>query len=334
MITEDLAKFRKTSLDIIRMSKFGQMGRWGNQFFQYSFLKTYAEKYGLKIEIPAWCGNELFGFQDSPLSNRLCRVIEEKAHHKIDDTIFPHLPPRALANHDIRGWMQYHTSYYRPHEARIRGLFGTPNPAAVERMRPAAEKFQQSGTTRVGIHIRRGDYGQNMFYITPIDWYVELLHTMFLSWVKPTIFVATECLEALAELKEKFPHAEYHTVETLGIDLKTEPMSNYVYLPHDRKHPDPRAMDWFPDWYMLQQCDCVVMPNSTFSFSAAMVGNCKQLFRSNPEITAEEAAAKIGVSAPWEAIDPWDSYPLQTVKQADLQHIPGLYLTQNAYWKH
>ena len=52
------------SQNIITMTKLGQMGRFGNQVFQYMFLKTYARRHGLKVQVPKWIGNDLFGTTD------------------------------------------------------------------------------------------------------------------------------------------------------------------------------------------------------------------------------------------------------------------------------
>lgn len=307
--------------NVLRMSKFGRMGRWGNQLFQYMFLQTYARTHGMTVEIPAWVGNELYGFEDPPCGNTPCTRVVEKGEHGIDDTIIPHIPA-PLQNADVEGWFQYHTSYYKPHEDYIRELFAEPSPDVRFRMRPIRDKLWSLGDTTVGLHFRRGDYGRNMFYITPVDWYVAWLREHYSRVPNPVIFVSTESLDVLTELKAKFPQARYETCESLGINLRDRPLVHYNYLPRDKRTHDPRQMDFFPDWYLLQQaCDIILMPNSTFSFGAAMTSpRLRELWRSEPALQR------------FDRINPWHAFPAQFVKQKDFEHIPGLYLKSNPYW--
>jgi len=66
--------------DLITMSKFGRFGRFGNQIFEYMFLKTYAKKHGLEVQIPPWVGNYLFGTDDPPTTLVLNNVPAEESY--------------------------------------------------------------------------------------------------------------------------------------------------------------------------------------------------------------------------------------------------------------
>jgi hypothetical protein len=50
--------------DMISMSNFGRNGRLGNQLFQYAFMRTQAETFGLKMFLPAWIGDSVFKLED------------------------------------------------------------------------------------------------------------------------------------------------------------------------------------------------------------------------------------------------------------------------------
>src|SRR5689334_21725322 len=66
-----------TSIEpVLTMSRLGQLGRFGNQLFQYAFLRICAEKTGSRVECPTWIGETLFGHQDAPISQRLPPAIE------------------------------------------------------------------------------------------------------------------------------------------------------------------------------------------------------------------------------------------------------------------
>ncbi len=43
------------------------MGRWGNQLFQYSFARAYAEKHGLELQTQPWVGDHIFELTPNPI---------------------------------------------------------------------------------------------------------------------------------------------------------------------------------------------------------------------------------------------------------------------------
>ncbi len=61
---------------VLTMSCLGQLGRFGNQLFQYAFLRICAEKSGSRVECPYWIGQTLFGHKDTPISQQLPPAIE------------------------------------------------------------------------------------------------------------------------------------------------------------------------------------------------------------------------------------------------------------------
>lgn len=62
--------------DIVQISSLGHNGRIGNQFFQYCFARTYAERLHAKLETPPWVGQRLFGLTDPPISCVLPQLHE------------------------------------------------------------------------------------------------------------------------------------------------------------------------------------------------------------------------------------------------------------------
>jgi hypothetical protein len=251
---------------------------------QYAFLKTYARKHDCELQLPPWVGNTLFGCEDPPVTVNLPPRLEQ------DDCLQHPRPPAGdeYVNHDFRGYAQYHTSYYRPHRTEIRAMF-RPVGSVAKRLRPALEKLFAGNHTVVGVHLRRGDYGRMSFYVTPVQWYLTTLSPQ--------------------------------TAKSLGVDLGTEPLPHYQYLGVDLKTKEPLQMDFFPDWYLLSQSDVLLAPNSSFSFTAAMLGQCQRFFRSSlPKQGCEE-------------IDPWDAYPVTHDKAEDYRHVPGVCLDETPYWK-
>ena len=47
------------------MTRLGQMGRMGNQLFQYAFLRTLARRRGTQFFCPPWIGDEIFTLDDA-----------------------------------------------------------------------------------------------------------------------------------------------------------------------------------------------------------------------------------------------------------------------------
>ena len=47
------------------MTRFGQMGRLGNQLFQYAFLRTVARRHGTHFYCPGWIGDRVLTLEDA-----------------------------------------------------------------------------------------------------------------------------------------------------------------------------------------------------------------------------------------------------------------------------
>jgi hypothetical protein len=298
----------------ISMSRLGRYGRWGNQLFQFAFLRLYAYQHHLTLQLPPWAGNQILGAVDSPVTVKLPPKNERREPGSSQG-----IPPAGdeLAGHDFHGQAQYHTSYYRPHREVVRSLW-RPTDVLQQRMAPAAGRLDSLGRTRVGIHLRRGDYGRFHFYITPVRWYLDWLEEHWHTLDNPVMFIATEEPALVDEFQDYNPQ----TAGSLGVDLVAEPLPTYPYLPEDLRAAEPHQLDFFPDWYMLTRCDYVLMGNSTFAFTAAMLSHRLQhAFRSDlPTQRFHE-------------LDVWDSLPLTHDVVADYPHVPGVSLKKNRYWR-
>jgi hypothetical protein len=253
--------------DLLTMQLLGRFGRAGNQIFQYMFLRTYADQHGLDLRLPAWDGTALFGTPEKPLGpgQRLPRVYERRSASG------SHAPTRVHRNVEMVGFFQYHTSYYRPWAERIRQMF-QPAPA----LRPALEAQARSLRPRagpvVGVHLRTTDFGRSVFYLTPIRWYLDWLEA---HWPVPSasLYVATD---------DPALRAHFARFDPL-------PPLQPAGLP-----------SWFGDFHALSLCDILLMPNSTYSFAAALTGNPgMRVLRSDPG------------SRGFRPIDIWDSEPLR-----------------------
>jgi hypothetical protein len=271
------------------VSQLGRMGRFGNSVFQYMFAKTYARRFDLQVECPTWVGNYLFGTDDLPLTHQFS-VFREKDSHGRDDALIPNMA-RPLVHRDIRGYFQYHTSYYAPDQAFLRSVFQLA-PQLRRRLAAGWERIGVRGKTAVGIHVRRGDYGYSVFYRTPVEWYLRWLEEIWPTLDEPFLYVATDDLPLVTAAFAKYKPA---TIEDFP-----------VRLPH-------RKLDFFRDWYALTRCRYLAMPNSTFSFSAALF--------------AEQAIQSFRSSLPdrgFIPVDPWDGHPLLLGREARAENFPEI----------
>lgn len=262
---------------VVSMSSLGSNGRFGNQLFQYAFLRLYAQQYGLCIEVPEWVGEFLFGLKDRTISAMRPEVREE---HNIlgESAIVNRAAP--FRNVDFWGYFQYHTRYYRPWRSAFRSFF-RPRTEIRQILKDAHDRIRTRGKTLVGIHIRRGDYGQGCFFKTPSEWYKEWLSGFWETLDSPILFLASDEVEDVAA-----DFREYSPVmaRELGVAL-------------------PEA-DFYPDFYMLTQCDYLAISNSSFSFAASMLNEtAKGFFR--PSLSAGKLVC----------FDPWDS-PVLLVDEA------------------
>lgn len=283
----------------ISMRAFGRMGRFGNQLFQYMFLKTYALKFDLDLQLPPWIGNSLFGVHDLPLEMPPLPVIRERDEIDSDRSVIPFTFP-PFVNCDFKGWFQYRTAYYRPYESFIRTLFRPVSPVLLPLWSRYKELHKQRNwKTLIGIHIRRGDYGKRFFFLTPLDWFMKRLEYVWPQLADPVLYIATEDPSILSHFQ------------------KFNPLSDKDFAGCEMPH----GANYYRDFWMLSKCQMVYSSNSTFSFAASMLNDA-------------EIFAKIPFPRFWRpvlslqdfvAYDPWDAKPLlqhETVEQ--FPHVYGV----------
>lgn len=255
------------------------MGRLGNQIFLYAFLRTYAREHNLRVETPAWIGQYLFGHHDAPISKPLPLVGEQAQPYKLSESAILNAP-EPFKNVDFHGYFQFHTQYHARHKEYFQSLF-KPVPEVAEKVIEALDRLRSKGKTVVGLHLRRGDYRSvhtvvPYLTVAPSGWYKEWLDGLWETLDEPVLFIASDEIETVVG-----DFADYNpiTVKDLGVEMPEAP--------------------FYPDFYILSQCDILAISNSTFSFTAAMLNErCKFFFR--PNLRKQKMIA----------FDPWNSEPL------------------------
>jgi FkbM family methyltransferase len=266
-----LTPIQAQSRPVISMSTLGSFGRFGNQLFQYLFLRLYAQRYNLAIETPDWIGRMLFGCSEPPISRS--RPLMEMPNSQTPLWLEEGFDEsKAPAEVDFKGYFQYHTRYYAEHKAFIRSLFH-PVPTVESVVREALEKLRRRGKTLVGLHLRRGDFGRHHHFVAPAQWYKDWLKGFWETLEEPVLFIASD--EPEATVKE---FAEFNPVTgaDLGVDFPPAP--------------------FYIDFYILSQCDAVAVSNSTFSFLACMLNQKGTIFV-RPRLSCQKMIP----------FDPWNS---------------------------
>ena len=222
----------------VTMRKLGKYGRFGNQLFQYAYLRLFCDEY----QCPPWIGQFLFGHDDPPVTEKFPRITEKHIHEIAKSKVF------GRDNVDIRGYFQYHTSCY-PKEA-FRALF-QPVPAVKEQVDLVPHMMRSGGKTVVGAHVRRGDFGKvrtkggRWCFPAPTQWYLDWLEEHWSRLPDPVLYVASD-------------------------DLDNVLPDFAAYKPHSA-NMSPDEAPYYGDFYMLTQCDYLLISNSSFSFAASMV---------------------------------------------------------------
>ncbi len=260
---------------MITMSTLGSNGRFGNQIFQYAFIKIYAKNHQLELQTQQWIGQYLFGHQEHTISHNLPKIQDpynqfiNLAKSLTDDSI------ESYANVDFWGYFQYHTSYYAPHKEYFCSLF-QPILEVKINLHLAVQALRAKGKTLVGLHLRRGDYGYDEFFIAPNEWYKAWLREIWSSLEQPILFIASDEIDkVIDDFREYSPI----TSRDLGIEFS--------------------QADFYPDFYFLSQCDIVAISNSSFSFAACMLNEKGSLFV-RPHLLQEKLVP----------FDPWNDYPI------------------------
>jgi hypothetical protein len=281
------------------------MGRFGNQVFQYAFLRLAANAAGARVECSPWPGQAIFGHDDPPVTTSLAPLIEaDPDAPTIFDAISELVPyvegltnqragrigPEALsvasAPGDLIGFFQFHTRHYSPLREQFRSLF-QPRPALSEWLDDPLRLLRSRGRTIVAIHLRSGDYKwlpQLGFTLSaPPRWWLDWLDVNWSSLDNPVLYL---CSDDIAGVKKSFRKYSPFT----EADLEVRPPDEI----------EKAGAGFYRDHNLMSHADILGVSNSTFSFSAAMLNTRARTF----------LRPTWNFSAPLAEFDPWDAQPL------------------------
>jgi hypothetical protein len=290
---------------VLTMSSIGQLGRFGNQIFQYAFLRICAKESGARVECPPWIGQSLFGHQDATITNRLPPAIEQEDSKETLFEMIPEFIPyleklakaksirvgaealnSGIYNVDLWVFFQLHGQVFSPYREYFCSLF-----QPVDDLKSALEDglniLRSKGKTIIGIHLRRGDYitepRVGFTLVFPSKWYCQWLEGVWDGLEDPVLFLCSDDLDSVLPDFEKFSPLTFRDLD--------------VKLPDRIKDLD---IEFYIDFFMLSRCDVVCTSNSNFSFVACMLNDHAKMF----------VRPTWNFSTKFVTFDPWDSEPL------------------------
>lgn len=230
-------------------TELGRNGRFGNQLLQYGFLRLYAARHDLDLEVPDWVGRYLYDCDDPLPGDPLPRVSEE------DHDFFASLSGAApvWAECDLTGYFCRHTAALAPYRTDFRRLF-MPGRYLWPRADAIEHRLRARGRTVVALHLRRGDYGWGRFWVAQELWYRTWLEQLWADLDSPVLYLATDA----PELAEAF--APFSPILATDLDM---PLA---------------GAEFFTDFHALCVADVLAISNSTFSFTAGLLNRTARRF--------------------------------------------------------
>lgn len=281
---EDLENASFLKLPVVTMSNFGRSGRFGNQLFQYAFLRLVARRQGAVLHLPLWAGTALFNLDETNNSCPTARAINEKDTEEVEIAKLFQVQSPGFINTDFNGYFMMHTRYYAVEKDFIRECF-TFDCRVRSLFESALNKLGLSKKKIIAIHLRRGDYGYGQFFRAPCSWYQQWIKEMNYS---PNEYIVYICSEAPQKYRSRFPGFTVITADDLRCPLSLAP---------------------YFDFLAMTLADAVAISNSSFSFFASMLNkNATKFFR--PDFD------KTGLVQ----FEPWNAEPLIEKKLSPGQH--------------
>jgi hypothetical protein len=154
---------------VISFKKLGQLGRLGNQLFQYAFLRTTAERLGVKFYCPEWLGDRIFQLNDGSERTRECGPVN-KEYKEGNNCGFVKSALRIKDGTEILGYFQSFRYFDR---AKV-GRWYTFKDDAIASIRTKYPHIDFTEST--GIHLRFGDMKNLVKYmILSKEYYIRAL---------------------------------------------------------------------------------------------------------------------------------------------------------------
>ncbi len=273
------------------MTDMARNGRFGNNFFQFYFLKLLEKKTGLRATCAPWQGDFFFDLDYSKEVQTPDLVLDLEPETDRAAGYAPQieriLAQTQLGEHgvlDINGYFQYHTRYYAPERAHFDSVFRFKQ-LMDDRIGAACRQLGLDQRYLLGVHVRAGDYRKlspyhNVFWLPGDQQYCEAISAVLDAYPRDTtLYLASDELDYYRPMLER---------EGFGCVTRNELFGEL-----------DATMGLGVDFYMLAHADALVISNSSFSYAAAMCNRNARLFM--------RPGGRAGGFVPF---DPWNSHVL------------------------
>jgi hypothetical protein len=277
---------------LVQMSTLGRNGRFGNQIFQYFFLRTVQDKLGYEIRNPIWLGDKLFNLESNKelISSALPidwgAVAQRTDTPELDLQRIDYLMSKHNTNSlDISGYFHYHTKNLRPYKNFFLSVFKINN-SLISRIYERLDILNIRCV--IAVHVRATDYIS-----------LEKESGGFGYAMSPNFDEIKLKLDELQDSKEGA--IVYLASDDLSYSSKELNLLGIKHITCRDIFPEESAYeDLFTDFSLLSLANYILISNSSFSFSAAMLNqNAKLFFR--PCIKTKK----------YLPFDPWNDFVLQ-----------------------
>lgn len=216
-------------------------GRFGNQLFQYAFLRTTAQRLGVKFYCPEWMGDEIFALEDK--KERAAELINIDKNYLAPqyNSGFDKNAMNIKDGTNIAGFFQTER-YFDVEKLKIWYAFRD------EKVSRVKEKYRHIDFSKsVGIHLRLGDLKNNpmnriRYYIPPCRYYKRALSRV-------------EHIENILVFSDEIEDAKKHLNDIKG---------NIIYMERNRD---------YEDLYLMSLCHDFICSGSSFSWWGARLNN-------------------------------------------------------------
>ena len=234
---------RNPSRQFVTMRALGANGRFGNQLLQYGFLRLYAARVDAEAVAPDWIGRDLYGLDD-PLLDAEVRPSADIGEDEVMAVVTGRRSGRV--NVDLLGYFCSSAASWSTEREQFRSFFLHKGKVA-EIVASCVEALRNRGRTIVAIHIRRGDFGGDKYWIAPTLWYLDCIRELWPLLDHPVLYVATDDPKCVADFR------------------------GYSPVVADDLAPPTPGVEFLRDHAILREADIVATSNSTFSVTAALL---------------------------------------------------------------
>lgn len=206
------------NLDMLNFSRLGKVGRLGNQLFQVAFITHFAQKFGIKYQIPYWKYSEYFDYKFNFTTNDLLEtqfdlVLREPGLGYYENYFTNYLTEINSKNVDIvTGYFQSYKYFSKQHTLKI----FRPN----NKFKP----IKTDPSKGMAISVRRGDFVNHQHYNNiEADKFRELLQ----DFKQKKVFVFTDDYKYC---RNEFIGPQYEFMEGLNDIEQLISLSQFEYF--------------------------------------------------------------------------------------------------------